>query len=362
MADGTTWVGLDVHERTIAVAVIRAGQAAVEELGIIANQPAAVRTLVDRLGERATLQVCYEAGPLGYVLYRHLRALGVACQVVAPSLIPRKVSDRVKTDRRDAVKLVRLLRSGDLTAITVPTPAQEALRDLTRHRTAVRGELQRSRVRIVSLLKRHGIAEPATTRWTQTYRRWLAGVTLAEPAAQGVLADLRLGMTQTQARLDAVTTAIATAAATSSAAAVIAALQELHGVGVLTAVSLVAELGDLRRFAHPRQLMAFAGLVPSEHSSGGRQHHGGITKTGNTQVRRLLVEAAWHYARPLRTRPASVGAGSPVAMIAHTARTRLPRRYWRLVGRGKPRQVAVVAISRELVGFVWAAAQAVPTG
>jgi len=360
MADGTTWVGLDVHEQTIAVAVIRAGREEVEELGIIANQPAALRKQLDRVGAREQLRVCYEAGPLGYTLYRQLTALGIACQVVAPSLIPVKASERIKTDRRDAAKLVRLLRSGDLTAITVPTPEQEALRDLTRHRTAVRGELQRTRVRIVSLLKRHGIAEPAGTRWTKTYLTWLAGVEMPEAADGVVLADLRVGITQTQTRLDAVTAAIAEQAATSPDAVVITALQELHGVGLLTAVSLVAELGDLRRFDHPRQLMAYAGLVPSEHSSGSRSRRGGITKTGNTHVRRLLVESAWHYARPLRTRSAGTGEVGTVATSAAQARTRLPKRYWRLVGRGKPHQVAVVAVSRELVGFVWAVARAVP--
>jgi transposase len=360
MADGTTWVGLDVHERTIAVAVIRAGREEVEDLGIIAHQPAALRKQLDRLGPRATLRVCYEAGPLGYTLYRQLTALGIACQVVAPGLIPVKVTDRVKTDRRDAGKLARLLRSGDLTAITVPTSAQEARRDLTRHRTAVRTELQRTRVRLLSLLKRHGIVEPAGTRWTQRYLAWLATVQLPEAADAVVLADLRLSLRQIQERLDTVTAELAAAAASSPDAAVIAALQELHGVGLLTAASLVAELGDLRRFDHPRQLMAYAGLVPSEHSSGGRQRRGGITKTGNSHVRRLLVEAAWHSARPMRARPAVTGEVGTVATIAATARARLPRRYWRLVGRGKPRQVAVVAVSRELLGFVWAVARAVP--
>jgi transposase len=360
MTDGTTWVGLDVHEQTIAVAVIRAGRAEGEDLGIIVHQPAALRKQFERLGERASLRVCYEAGPLGYSLYRQLTALGIGCQVVAPSLIPRKVSERVKTDRRDAGTLARLLRSGDLTAITVPTPAQEALRDLARQRTVVRTELQRTRVRLVSLLKRHGIAEPAGTRWTQRYLVWLADLTLREAADAVVLADLRRGMTQLQERLDELTAALSSSAAVSADAAVIRALEQLHGIGAVTAASLVAELGDLRRFAHPRQLMAYAGLVPSEHSSGSRVRRGGITKTGNTHVRRLLVEAAWHYARPLRARPGGTGEVGTVATIASQARRRLPQRYWRLVGRGKARQVAVVAVSRELLGFVWAVARAGP--
>ena len=239
-----------------------------------------------------------------------------------------------------------------------PTPEQEALRDLARLRTAVRGDLQRTRLRVLSLLKRQGIGEPVGTRWTQRYLVWLAALTLPHEADQVVLTDLRIGMSQQSERLDRVTTALTTCAAASPLAALARALEQLHGVAALTAASLVAELGDLRRFSHPRQLMAYAGLVPSEQSSGNRQRRGGITKTGNTHARRLLVEAAWHYARPIRTRP--VDPADPVAVIAAQARIRLTTRYWRLVRRGKSPHLAVVAISRELLGFVWAIAQTVP--
>lgn len=323
--DGTMFVGLDVHVQTIALAVTR-GDSAAEELGVISNTPNALAKRRRKLGPPERLQVCYEAGPCGYAIQRQLSGLGIDCRVVAPSLIPVRPGDRVKTDRRDAAKLARLLRSGDLTSVAVPTPEQEALRDLSRAREAAVGDRHRVRQRLVKLLARHGIAEPAGKRWTKTYGAWVSSVTLAEPAA------------------------------VSTPAPVIAALQQLHGVGLITAVGIVAEVGDLARFDRPAQLFAYAGLVPSEHSSGGRQQRGHITKTGNRHLRFLLVEAAWHDARPVR-----LPTGEPtdaVAAVAATARGRLPRRYFRLVGRGKSKQAAIVAIARELVGFMWATAQA----
>ena len=355
MADGTTFVGLDVHVATIAVAVARGGGAA-EDLGTIPNTPHALAKRLRKLGPPEALRVCYEAGPCGYGIYRQLTALGMVCTVVAPSLIPVRPGDRVKTDRRDAAKLARLLRSGDLTPVAVPTPEQEALRDLSRAREAAIGDRHRARQRLVKLFARHGVAEPGGTRWTTTWWAWASTVALPEPAAQVVLGELRAAIADAHARVDRLTAALAELAAASSQAPVIAALQTLHGVGLITAVGIVAEVGDLTRFDRASQLFAYAGLVPSEHSSGGRRQRGGITKTGNRHLRYLLVEAAWHYARPIRV-SAAIPA-SPAERIAQQARARLQRRYWRLVGRGKPKPVAVVAIARELVGFVWAAARA----
>jgi transposase len=355
MADGTTFVGLDVHVATIAVAVIRADGTA-QELGVLPNTPGALAKRLRKLGPAATLRVCYEAGPCGYGIYRQLTDLGIACTVVAPSLIPVQPGNRVKTDRRDAAKLARLLRSGDLTSVAVPTPEQEALRALSRTRETAAGDRHRARQRLVKYLAQQRIAEPAAgNRWTQTYWRWISGLTLPLPAAQVVLDELRDAITVAQARLDRVTAALTALAQTSSQAPVIAALQALHGIGLLTAVGIVAEVGDLTRFDRPTQLFAYAGLVASEHSSGGRQQRGGITKTGNRHLRYLLGEAAWHYARPIRL-PATPPA-TPVEQIAQDARARLSRRYFRLVSRGKPKQVAVVAVARELLGFVWAIGQ-----
>jgi transposase len=356
MADGSTFVGLDVHVATIAVAVVRADGTA-QELGTIPNTPSALAKRLRKLGPPATLAVCYEAGPCGYGIYRQLTELGMGCTVVAPSLIPVRPGDRVKTDRRDAAKLARLLRSGDLTAVAVPTPEQEALRALSRTRETATGDLHRARQRLVKFLAQQRMAEPASgKRWTKTYGSWIAGLALPLPAAQVVLDELRDAIAVAQDRLDRVTTALTAHAQTSAQAPVIAALQQLHGIGLITAVGIVAEVGDLTRFERPAQLMAYAGLVASEHSSGGRQSRGGITKTGNRHLRYLLVEAAWHYARPIRL-PAATPS-TPVDGIAQQARARLSRRYFRLVSRGKPKPVAVVAVARELLGFVWATGQA----
>jgi transposase len=353
--DGTMFVGLDVHVKTIAVAVAR-GDGAAEELGMIPNTPPALAKRLRKLGAPEALRVCYEAGPCGYGIHRQLSGLGIACTVVAPSLIPVRPGDRVKTDRRDAAKLARLLRSGDLTPVVVPSPEQEALRDLSRAREAARGDLHRVRQRLIKLLARHGIAEPTGKRWTQRYWTWVSSLALPEPAAQVVLGDLREAISIAQVRVDRLTATLTDLAATSTQAPVIAALTQLHGIGVITAVGIVAEVGDLRRFDRVPQLFAYAGLTPSEHSSGGRQRRGHITKTGNRHLRYVLVEAAWHYARPIRL-PATT-APDPVAEIAARARARLHTRYFRLVSRGKTKQAAIVAIARELLGFVWATAQA----
>lgn len=355
MNDGSTFVGLDVHVATIAIAVAYA-QGPVEDRGQTRNEPRLIAKRLRALGDPATLRVCYEAGPTGYTLWRQLTGLGIACQVVAPSLIPVRPGDRVKTDRRDAAKLARLLRSGDLTPIAVPSPAQEALRDLSRARAGAGHDLHRLRQRLLKSLPRWGVTEPqGMGRWTARYATWLAGVTLAQPAQQLVLADLRQAITVAETRLATLTSAVSVEAEMGALAGLATALRTLHGVGPIIAVGVLAECGDLSRFTHPSQLMAYAGLVPGEHSSGGRTQRGPITKTGNAHLRHLLVEAAWHCVRPAR---ASAPPVTAVEQIAATARERLHRRFWRLVGRGKSRQVAIVAVARELLGFIWAIGQA----
>ena len=359
------FVGLDVHKETIAVAVADGRGGEPRARATIPNAPEAVGKLLRALGPAARLRVCYEAGPCGYGLHRQLTGLGVACAVVAPSLVPTKPGDRVKTDRRDALKLARLHRAGELTAVWVPDEAHEALRDLTRARAAAVAEVHRCRQRLGKFLLRLGLRPPAgVAPWTVRHRDWLDGLRLPQPAQHLVLTEALHGLDQAAARLDRLEAAVAEAAQAGPHAPLVGALQSLRGVGPVTAATLVAELGDLRRFATARQLMAYAGLVPSEHSSGGRTRRGGITKTGNAHVRRVLVEAAWHYRHPprigrdLRRRQ----RGQPAAAVeaAWAAQGRLNRRYWRLVGRGKLTQEAAVAVARELVGFVWAVARAVP--
>lgn len=363
MAEPTMYVGLDVHQETIAVAVAEPG-GEVRSAGVIPNQPAAVAKLLRRWPARERLQVCYEAGPCGYVLYRQLTELGVACTVVAPSLVPTRAGDRVKTDRRDALKLARLHRAGELGGVWVPGVEHEALRDLTRAREAAVGDRHRARQRVRTFLVRQGVRPPGDVqRWTKRYRDWLATVRLGTAAQQVVLAEAIQTLDQADARLHRLEAAVTEAMASGPHAAVMAAFQTVRGVGPVTAATLIAELGDPRRFATPRQLMAYTGLVPSEHSSGTRQRRGGITKTGNTHLRRVLVEAAWHYRHPpavgmtLRRRQRE----QPAAVVdrAWETQVRLHRRYCRLRGRGKAKPTVVVAVARELLGFLWAIAQVV---
>ena len=353
MKNGTTFVGLDVHVATIAIASCR-GAAAPRDHGIIPNEIGGLVKRLAKLGSREQLDVCYEAGPCGFTLHRQLTARGIACTVIAPSLIPSKPGNRIKTDRRDAANLARLHRSGDLTAVTVPSPELEAIRDLSRLRQAAIGDLHRTRQRLIKLFPRIGIVEPqGMGRWSQRYRQWVESLTVSSPVHTLVLTDLRSAITTGQSRVEQLTEALVATADQGALAPVVAGLQRLHGIGAITAVGLVAELGDLTRFSAAPQVMAFAGIVPQEHSSGGDIRRGPITRTGNAHVRHLVVEAAWHYARPAREAPTPT---TEVDRIAADARDRLHRRYCRLVSRGKPKGVAIVAVARELLGFCWAIA------
>ncbi len=355
------YVGLDVHKATISVAVADEGRGEVRKYGTIRNSPEAVLKLVRKLGPAERLVCCYEAGPCGYGLQRQLAGLGATCTVVAPSLIPTRPGERVKTDQRDAAKLARLLRAGELTSVWVPDAGHEALRDLSRAREAARDARHRARQQLRKLLLRLGIAEPSgTTAWSQGYWTWLRTVRLAQPLQQVVLVDAIEAVEAGTARLQRLEQQVAQAATTGRHAPLIAALQSLRGVGIITAVTLVAELGDLGRFATARPLMAYVGLVPSEHSSGESQRRGRITKAGNSHVRHVLVQAAWHYrhAPTLTAALAKRQASQPeaVADVARRAQERLHARYRKLAGR-KGRRKAVIAVARELAGFVWALAR-----
>lgn len=363
MAQDTRFVGLDVHAATIAVAVADRGTETVRSLGTIPHTPDAVARLMRKLGPAATLRVCYEAGPCGYVLYWQLTALGIACTVVAPTLIPVRAGDRVKTDRRDAENLARCFRQGDLTGVWVPTPATEALRDVVRARESAKRDQLRARHRLSKFLLRRGCRPPADVRaWSTRHLAWIRTQDFPYAAQEAAFRDYLHEVDHVADRLGhlehTITEAIATAEPTQQA--VIAGLQALRGVSQLTAVTLVAEIGTFRRFARPKQLMGYAGMVSREDSSGPRVRRGAITKTGNAHVRRVVGEAAW----TARYRPAvspilkrrHAGLAPEITAIAWRAQQRLHDRYRRLLGRGKVKQQVITAVGRELLGFIWAIA------
>lgn len=355
------WVGLDVHAETIAVAVAE-GSCEVRSLGVIPNRGESIRRLVKKLGRAGQLRVCYEAGPTGYVLYWQLTELGVKCEVVAPTLVPVKAGDRVKTNRRDAEKLARSYRAGDLTAVWVPDAAHEALRDLVRAREAAKKDQLRARHRLSKFLLRHGRRPPPGVKaWTLRYFAWLKREVRFElPAQDATLLDYVGEVEHAAGRIDRLEQAIDAAVEQAPARmrAVIEALQALRGIAKISAVTIVAELGELSRFTRARQLMGYSGAVASEHTTGERVRRGGITKTGNAHLRRIVCEAAWAYRhRPylggvLKKRQEDVS--DEVKEISWKAQHRLYGRYRRLMGRGKTKQQAVTAVARELLGFIWA--------
>ena len=358
MKQDTIFVAIDDSKRTLVLGILRPGADA-PEMRSIPNEPRHVRRLFDRVKREGPVRVCYEAGPSGYDLYRQLTTLGVACQVMAPALTPRKPGDRIKTDRRDAVKLVRLFRAGELTAITVPDEAGEAARDRLRCREDVQEDLLRWRHRLGKFLARHGRVYREGRNWTQRHWTWIRSQQFTLPTLQRTLGEYRCAVEQLLARVADLTREIAALAETAPYRERVGWLRCFRGIDTLAAMTLLAELGDVHRFPHPRELMAYLGLVPSEHSSGDRTQRGSITKGGNTHVRRILVEACWHYRHPPRLGAtlARRSQGQPPAIRAQAwqAQLRLHRRYRHLVGHGKRPPVAVVACARELVGFLWAA-------
>lgn len=364
MEHSIAYVGLDVHKDTIAVALAEPGKRGeVREYGKIANTPTALKTLVAKLTRGGgTLRFCYEAGPCGYGIQRQLAAVDHECIVVAPSLIPRKPGERIKTDRRDAINLAKLHRAGELTPVWVPDQAHEAVRDLVRARQAAVRTLRQARQQLSGFLLRHGhhYNRPA---WTLMHRRWLAGLKFEHAVHCIVLEDCIAAVEAAAARRDRLEAHIEAALAEWSLAPVVRALQALRGMALVGAATLAAELGDITRFDNPRQLMAFLGLVPSEHSSGGTRRQGGITKAGNGAARRMLIEAAWSYRFPARISREQLlrqeALSKPVRDTAWKAQERLCRRYRKLGQAGKPASVVTAAIARELSGFVWAIARQV---
>jgi transposase len=360
MKKNIRYVGLDVHAATIAVAVAETG-GEIRDIGIFPNDAGGVRKLLSKLGPVDQLKACYEAGPTGYVLYWQLTKLGVSCEVIAPTLVPTRPGDRVKTDRRDAAKLARCYRAGDLTAVWVPDAEHEALRDLIRQREAARKDQHRARQRFGKFLLRHGHQPPkGVTRWTQKHLAWIKSLVFEHFALSATLDDHMEEIDHLQRRIERLEGKIDEAIAKMPAAMqeVIAALQGLRGVGKLVAATVVTEIGQISRFESPRQLMAYCGLVPSEHSSGSKTQRGSISKSGNAHLRRVLGEAVFAYQhRPwlggwLAKR--QKGLEPALIEISWKAQHRLHKRYNHLLKAGKNKGQVMTALARELTGFLWA--------
>ena len=358
--DSEVYVGLDTSKLKISVALATAGRdGEVRFLGDIDSTPEAVERLVRKLEKRhRRLCFAYEAGPTGYGLQRQITALSHDCAVVAPSLVPKRPGGRVKTNRRDALSLARLHRAGELTPVWIPDPGHEAMRELVRAREAAMEGLRAKRQHLQSFLLRHGRVFTGRGAWTKAHTRWLCELRFEHPAQHLVLAEYRQAILDAEARLERLTEQVAELVPSWSMAPVIAAYQALRGVAFLTAVTFVAEIGDVRRFDSPRQLMAYLGLVPSERSTGERVRRGGITKAGNGRARRVLIEGAWSHRFPARvSRPLQerqVGLPKAVCDIAWKARLRLCGRYRKLAARGKRQAIVTVAIAREMAAFLWA--------
>jgi transposase len=360
MKEKVRFLGLDVHAETITVAVAEP-DGEVRSLGTIANRAESIRKLIRKLGPAEQLRACYEAGPTGYVLYWQLTQLGVACTVVAPTLVPVKAGDRVKTDRRDALKLARCHRAGDLTAVWVPDEGSEALRDLVRTREAAKQDQLRARHRLSKFLLRTGQRPLLGVKaWTDRYMTWVRQLRYAQPAQAATLLDYVHEVEHMGERVKRLEQAITEGVKLAPAAMqkVIQGLQALRGIAEISAVTIVSELGRISRFEGARQLMGYSGAVPREDSSGKRTQRGPITKTGNAHLRRIAVEAAWSYRlRPgigpaLRKR--QEGLPEEIKEIAWKAQIRLSKRYARLAAAGKDKRKIITAVGRELLGFIWA--------
>ena len=357
-ADVRLWVALDAHKLSIVVATLPAS-GGTPEIIEIENTAQSIRRLVARLGGPDGLAVCYEAGPVGWQLKRLLDKLGVACDVIAPSLIPVRAGDRVKTDRRDAKKLVRLYRAGELVCVAPPSPEQEGLRDLVRCREDLRDARTRARHRAVKQLLRRGHVYRQGKHWTQGHRAWLRAQRLTDPVAHRALEHMLTHLDSIDAQIAAIDQELEQLAGSERWAPAVQVLCAFRGISTRTALGLLAEIGDFRRFGSARELMSYLGLVPSEYSSGPERHRGHITKAGPKEARRLLIEAAWHYrhaprlsARQTRTQAT---LSDVVAARAWQAQIRLRHRHRTLAEHHKRPTVANVAIARELTGFLWAA-------
>jgi len=355
------YVGLDVHKDTIVIALAYPGREPALNWKTIPNDGVRLRKMLKTLVRNGVvLKVCYEAGPTGFGLCRQLREAGIDCVVVAPSLVPGKAGDRVKTDRRDARRLAHFLRSGDLTEVYVPDEAVEAIRDLERARDDAKCAERVARHQLSKFLLRHD-RHWEHTSWTVKHRDWIRGQKFAYPAQQRVLEDYLKTVEDLAERVDRLTAQVEELVQETTLAPLVKALQAFRGISVVSAVTIAAEAGDLRRFTTASQFMSYVGLVPSEDSTGKRRRQGAITRCGNAHLRRILVEAAWHYrhfpsmSKEIRRRNKEVAKG--VRRIAWEAQKRLNSRMYHLIKAGKSKQKAITALARELAGFVWAVGQ-----
>jgi transposase len=355
------FVGLDVHADTIEVGVAEAGRQPGRCVGGIAHDVNKLLKLLARYGDARQVHVVYEAGPTGYGLQRALAKRGYACQVIAPSLIPKRAGDRVKTDRRDCKRLAELSRAGELRAVWVPDPADEAMRDLTRAREDAVNARTQARQQLKAFLLRHDVRYAQRTSWTKTFYRWLSTLSFESSAAQTAFTEYWQAVCAADERVTRLTDTLVRSIVGWRFEPVVKALQVLRGIDQLSAIGLVTEIGDMARFSHPRQLMAYLGLVPSQHSTGERVVRGSITKTGNGHARRLLTEAAWNYRfRPrvgYRAQRRAEDLPQGLRELGWKAQLRLTARFARLLARGVHKNKVCVAVARELTGFVWAIAK-----
>jgi transposase len=357
MDEVKVYVGLDVHKESIAIAFAQAHTR--DEPHFVGTTRYSVISLTKalaKLGVPSELSLCYEAGPCGYGLVRALQERGYHCEVIAPSRVALQPADRVKTDRRDALLLARLHRAGELTAVVIPEPADEAIRDLVRARDDAASDQRRVKQRLKSFLLRHGHAYTGK-RWGPKHELFLSKVKFEDPAQHIVFTEYRLAVRFATERVERLVQALHDQTASWRWMPVIKGLMTLRSIDFISALTIVAEIGDLRRFPHPRDLMSYLGLVPSEHSSGNSTRRGGLTKTGNTHVRRILIEAAWNYRLPARIgeslQPRLEGQPQRIIDIAWKAQLRLCHRFRRLRARGLHQNKTCAAIARELSGFIW---------
>lgn len=363
-----TYVGLDVHKNSIAVALADHGrESEVRRYATINSDLASLDKITRKLvSQGSEPRFVYEAGPCGYKIYRHLRQQKFECMVAAPSLIPKKSGDRIKNDRRDAMMLARLYRAGELTAVRVPSNEDEAMRDLSRAREDAKKAERKARQQLNAFLLRHGLPYHGKSHWSLAHWRWISDIKMEHEAQQFTLQEYVDTVRSCSERVERITEQIRLLVGKWRLGPVVEALQAMRGVSLVVAATVVAELGDLSRFDNPRQVMSYLGLIPSEHSSGESTKRGGITKAGNGHARQMLTEAAWSYRMPARVsrrlRDRQQKLPEKVWQIAWKAQVRLCARYRRLVARGKLSQVAITAIARELAAFMWAIARIVELG
>ena len=353
----TGFVGLDAHAESTVIGFAAAGREASRYIGRASAKVPEIKRALSKLGEPGSLLIVYEAGPCGYGLARELRAAGYRCEVIAPSKIPKQSGDRVKTDRRDALKLASLARAGELVPVVIPDERDEALRDLSRARVDAVRARAKARQQLKALLLRHGRRYAGKSSWTAAHERYLAEIGFKHPAQDIAYAEYRHAVGEGEGRVQRLSQSLSQQVEGWRMQPVVRALMTLRGVDLIAATTVVAELGDLRRFVHPRELMGYLGLVPSEHSTGSSRRQGAITKTGNSAVRRVLIEAAWNYRFPARMSLAlqvrQEGQPAAVRTIAWRAQLRLCQRFRRLSARGLQYNKVCVAIARELSGYIW---------